>query len=308
MGASFTKEELETAKSADLLDVARALGYTVLKIGKYYTIREMDSIRIYDNRSWYRFSDGTGGTQIDFLTTFTDMDFSEAVSFLLNRNGVFVMKDADPPKEKKFKLPTRAINNERIRTYLMKERSLAEATIDKFIGDDVLYEEKDHHNIVFVGLDEKGIPRCASMRGIYDRREKPFKCDAAGSDKSYGFHMEVKGSNTVRVFEGAIDLMSFYDATRLSSDHLLALGSTADTALSKYVLNHPEIRRVFLCLDNDEPGLKAAKEIRKKFEQRGFYAKILGSPKGYKDYNEWLIATRERQRLHLPAKEYRRKR
>lgn len=51
---SFTKEELAIAKSADLTDVARNLGYTVRKVGNYHSLKEMDSIRIYNRRSWYR--------------------------------------------------------------------------------------------------------------------------------------------------------------------------------------------------------------------------------------------------------------
>ena len=35
---SFTKEELVIAKSVDLTDVARNLGYTVKKVGSYFTL------------------------------------------------------------------------------------------------------------------------------------------------------------------------------------------------------------------------------------------------------------------------------
>ena len=46
----FNEEELWIAKSVDLCEVAASLGYTVKKIGRYYTLKEMDSIRIYDRR------------------------------------------------------------------------------------------------------------------------------------------------------------------------------------------------------------------------------------------------------------------
>ena len=44
----FTEEELRIAKSVDLCAVASHLGYTVRRIGKYHTLKEMDSIRIYN--------------------------------------------------------------------------------------------------------------------------------------------------------------------------------------------------------------------------------------------------------------------
>ena len=53
---SFTNEELAIAKSVDLTVVAENLGYTVRKVGNYHTLKEMDSIRIYDKRSWFRWS------------------------------------------------------------------------------------------------------------------------------------------------------------------------------------------------------------------------------------------------------------
>ena len=59
MDGRFTDEELAIAKSVDLCAVAESLGYTVKRIGKYHTLKEMDSIRIY-NRSGARVI-GTGG-------------------------------------------------------------------------------------------------------------------------------------------------------------------------------------------------------------------------------------------------------
>lgn len=71
----FTEEELSIAKSVDLVEVARSLGYTPKKIGRFYTLKEMDSMRIYDHRNWFRFSGKcesgrNGGSQIDFLREF----------------------------------------------------------------------------------------------------------------------------------------------------------------------------------------------------------------------------------------------
>ena len=40
---SFSAEELALAKSVDLTAVAASLGYTVKKIGRYHTLKEMDS-------------------------------------------------------------------------------------------------------------------------------------------------------------------------------------------------------------------------------------------------------------------------
>ena len=85
----FTREDLMLAKSVDLKAVAASLGYTVKRIGSLYTIAEMDSIRIYPDSHWYRWSGKsstgiTGGSQIDFMMEFAGMDIGEAVSYLLD--------------------------------------------------------------------------------------------------------------------------------------------------------------------------------------------------------------------------------
>ena len=88
MSDRFTEEELNIAKSVDLIEVARSLGYTPKKIGRFYTLKEMDSMRIYDRKNWFRFSGKcesgrNGGSQIDFLREFAGLDVKEAVFWLL---------------------------------------------------------------------------------------------------------------------------------------------------------------------------------------------------------------------------------
>lgn len=88
----FTAEELVLAKQVDLCRVAEHLGYTVKRIGQYHTLKEMDSIRIYDRSHWCRFSrrhdkGENGGSQIDFLRVFAGLDVKEAVFWLLDFAG-----------------------------------------------------------------------------------------------------------------------------------------------------------------------------------------------------------------------------
>ena len=92
MDGRFTDEELAIAKSVDLCSVAESLGYTVKRIGKYHTLKEMDSIRIYNRSHWYRWSrqfdkGNNGGSQIDFLRVFCGMSVKEAVFWLLDFAG-----------------------------------------------------------------------------------------------------------------------------------------------------------------------------------------------------------------------------
>lgn len=295
----ISQEDIARAKRVDLCDVATSLGYTVIRIGCYHTLKEMDSVRIYNRSSWYRWSDGTGGSQIDFLLTFTGMDFTDAVKYLNDRSyEVLPPRLPERKKAPEFFLPEPASDNVRVKSYLTMKRALSEKTVDKFIGNGLIYQDKQYGNAVFVGRDKNGTAQNAMTRGTKEHNGKSYKGDAKGSDKSYGFSVPAKGSDTLRVFEAPIDLMSFYDVTGLESDHLLALLGTWDKPLEKFLSDYPEIHRIILCLDNDEPGKTAADGIEEKYLKRGYVVKNLGSPKGYKDYNEWLIASRAKVKAH----------
>ena len=296
----FTDEELAMAKSVDLCRVAEALGYTVKRIGKYHTLKEMDSIRIYNRTNWYRWSrqgerGNNGGSQIDFLKVFAGMSVKEAVFWLLDFAGIkrIVSEKKAQPESKPFLLPAKASNNMRVIRYLNEKRCISKTTVQWFIDNGLLYESAQYHNAVFLGTDAEGNVKFASMRGTYDKDGRSFKCDVEGNDKRYGFHVEKEGAQFIAVFEAAIDLMSYVDIYHDTGEHLLALGMVADNPLEQYLSDHKEIQGIRFCLDNDEPGRKAAMELAEKYVRAGYSVKVCGPPAEYKDYNEWLVEAKK---------------
>lgn len=301
----FTAEELDIAKQVDLCRVAEHLGYTVKRIGKYHTLKEMDSIRIYDRSHWCRFSrrydkGENGGSQIDFLRVFAGMDVKEAVFWLLDfagyrkeesvrkvQNTIPRQKKEEP--QKPFVLPEFAGSNAYLYHYLEHERGIARPVIDFFVGKGILYEAKDYHNIVFVGTDRDGMPKFASMRGVFDRDGKGFKCDVAGNDKRYGFHLYYGKSRKVIVFEAAIDLMSYITMFPEDRASMVALGMLADTPLETFLEEHPGMEKIQFCLDGDEHGRKATAILQQKYMEKGYQADIFLPPEPYKDFNQWNV-------------------
>ena len=75
MPAFFTQEELAIAKDTDLPDLLSSLGYQVKRVGNYHTVREMDSLRVKNRRSWFRYSEGIGGDAIAFVQHFCQKSF-----------------------------------------------------------------------------------------------------------------------------------------------------------------------------------------------------------------------------------------
>ena len=74
----FTEKEMRLARETDLPTLLTSLGYQVKRIGRYHTTAEMDSLRIKDRRTWFRYSENTGGDAIDFLRRFCGKSFPEA--------------------------------------------------------------------------------------------------------------------------------------------------------------------------------------------------------------------------------------
>lgn len=295
----FTQEEIEIAKRADLCAVASSMGFTVKRVGKYHTIKEMDSIRIYDRTHWYRWSVRNGGSQIDFLKEFGGMDFVEAVQWLLDFVGyrkeqkfagtAVVVKTEKPEPKKAFVLPEYVGSNAYLYRYLEQERGISKEVIDFFVGAGLLYEARQYHNMIFVGTDVTGTPRFASMRGVFDKNGKGFKCDVAGNDKRYGFNVVKEESRRIVVFEAAIDLMSYMTIYPMQKDNMVALGMLADAPLQTFLKEHPDIREIAFGLDNDSHGRKATVELMEKYKANGYLVEDVAPPQEYKDYNEWLV-------------------
>lgn len=305
----FTADELALAKQVDLCRVAEHLGYTVKRIGNYHTLKEMDSIRIYNRSHWCRFSrrydkGENGGSQIDFLRVFAGLDVKEAVFWLLDFAGyrreesVRDIQNLAPAGEKEetkkpFVLPEFAGSNAYLYRYLEHERGIARPVIDFFVRKGILYEAKNYHNIVFVGTDRDGVPKFASMRGVFDKNGKGFKCDVAGNDKRYGFHFHYRDSKEVFVFEAAIDLMSYITMFPEDRASMVALGMLADAPLETFLAEHPETEKIVFCLDNDGPGRKAAEALWRKYGDKGYLVDIFTPPEPYKDFNQWNVEVKK---------------
>ena len=289
----FTAEEMETARDTDLPDLLTFLGYHVKKVGRYFTTREMDSIRIRDRRTWFRYSELRGGDAISFLERFQGMSFTKAVEFLLNYHGGARVHRAPPPppppKEAvPFALPPPNQDNRRVTAYLNQTRCVAPQVIRDFITAGLLYEEGKYHNCVFVGKDGQGKAVYAAKRGTYDKDGTSFRAGVPGSDKEIGFRLPCgEKSMRVFVFEAPIDLMSYCTLHRSVKSNAVALCCLYDGPLDTYLRENPHLRRIDLCLDADEPGRESAERMKAKYTQQG-YSVTVHTPARGKDWNEYL--------------------
>ena len=277
----YTEEQITRANQTNLVSFLNAQGEQLVKSGREYRWKRHDSVTVSGNR-WYRHSQGRGGYPVDFVMEFYNATFPEAVKKLIGEEGEG-RNSTCPAPSPDFRLPEKEENNDRIIRYLTENRGIEKNLVEEWISSGDVYEEKKHHNVVFVGRGADGIPRYAHCRGT---SEIKYRGDVAGSDKSCGFCH--RGTDTqLFVFEAAIDLLSFIQLfpKDWKKRSYLSLGGISSAALMAFLSERPQITSVFLCLDNDRAGNEACEKLAE--EIRDGYSVVRLKP-SRKDWNEIL--------------------
>ena len=306
--AFIPPETIEKARQVDLLTYLKTCEPNELVhiSGSHYCTREHDSLKI-SNGKWYWFSRGFGGyNALDYLIKVKEIPFLEAVERITGQVAYQPQQlhPAKPEKPKVLLLPNASRSTSRVHAYL-RSRGIDAELIDFCIQTGRLYESEPHHNAVFVGLDKYNKPRYANLRGL----GTDFVGDATGSDKRFSFSIPAPGSNTVHLFESAIDLLSYATLVKRNGgnwqrDHLVSLAgvykpkenlqeSSMPLALKRYLSEYSEIRYITLRLDNDATGGRTAKALVSMLSNQ--YEVSVQPPPYGKDYNDYLC-----MRLGLP--------
>lgn len=311
----YTKEQYEAARyNSNALEYARSQGYDLVRQGAYYTMKEHDSMVFTPQGTWFWNSRGVHGTALEFQMYYENKTLTDAVLTLagereLTRPAERPQPAPTPPAaapaepvKATFTLPKRAENFKALFHYLCVDRGLEGDVVKEMIRQNRLYQStfkttsgKFISNAVFVYKDPAGKAVGAFQRGMtaYPGQE-PFKRDAFGSDKRWGWMLEGTGTPTqVAVFEGAIDaasdasLAAIKDGTAWRNIDRISLEGLSFQPLQNYLSTHPNVRSVTLMLDGDEPGRRAAGEIGQKLRAQGYTVEDRVPPFG-KDWNEVL--------------------
>ena len=294
----FTDEQKQLANSVDLAEYLRVRGEKLERVGIEHKLIYYDSSGKHDSitirgSKWFDHKNQTGGGAIKFMQEFYGMDFQTAVQELLGQTVTPLSHS--PPKvsakeeKKEFRLPEANTNMHRVYAYLIKQRFISPDIISHFAKQHTLYEDKEHHNAVFVGVDENGVPRQASKRST-NSYGNSFRITCQGSDTRYSF-AHFGESKRLYVFEAPIDMMSFL--TLYPKDwqkhSCIAMNGVYENAVLAALKNHSNLSEVILCVDNDEGGIEATDRLRDILNENGYSnVKRLAPP--YKDWNEVLKA------------------
>ncbi len=240
-----------------------------------------------------------GGDAIAFVRRFMGKSYPEAVEYLLSGSGGTLITSPPIVKEvKPFELPPKNDTMHRVYAYLVKHRGIDSEVLNTFVKAGMIYESADYHNAVFVGYDMDGVPRHAHKRGT--GQNSTFKGNIDSCIPEYSFHWNGT-SDRLYLFEAPIDMLSFIsmNKTEWQSHSYAACCGVADRVMWQMFEDHPNIKSVFLCMDNDDAGQKADKRISERLTQKGIQSKILVPLK--KDWNEDLLYENEEKEVEEPC-------
>lgn len=304
MSFFYTKETIEKAKKIDLLTYLQ--NFEPDELVRFsrdtFCTKEHDSLKI-SNGKWYWFSRGFGGyNALDYLMKVKDLSFMEAMEKLVGTDDLIVTNNNNLKEQEKISrliLPEKNDNENKVIEYLMKRCIDLEIILD-CINDDLIYETKENHNVVFVGKDFNNNPRYAGIRATNETR---FMYDAAGSDKEFSFRiLSEKKNEVLHIFESSIDLLSYATVLKMCNrnykdENLIALAGVYQPsndkektkiplAVDSFLKKNRYIKRIFLHLDNDDAGRRATEYLKNILKTN--YEVIDGKPFYGKDWNDFL--------------------
>ena len=293
----FTDEEKQLANSVDLEEFLRMRGEKLERVGREHKLIYYDSSGKHDSitirgSTWFDHKNQMGGGAIKFMQYHYGMDFPTAVQELLGQrvtslSSVPLKSTKQSEKQKDFRLPQANTNMHRVYAYLIKQRFIATDIISYFAKQHTLYEDKEHHNAVFVGVDENGVPRQAHKRST-STFGNSFRQTIEGSDTKYSF-AHFGESEKLFVFEAPIDMLSYLTLypENWQEHSYIAMNGVYENAVLTALKGHSNLSEIVICTDNDVGGIDAADRLSDILEEKG-YADIKRILPTNKDWNEDL--------------------
>lgn len=305
---------LDNIKSIPITDLAERMGYTLVRKGRYYSLKEHDSVIIdiqkncfWRNSKFVHGFKGGSGSSIDFFMEFDgEKEYKCAMRKLAQMYGIKGDKlpevtyripkplkskpQMNSPKETgKVLLPPPNCRNDEVFHYLLG-RGISQSVIKYFIARKMLYED-ERKNCVFVSPHKN----FACIRSTGEHR---FVGDCEGSDYDQCLFFKGKtNAKTLYVAESVIDIMSIMTYLQMQEKwygnyaFLALAGTNKIHSLFVHLAQEQQIREVILCLDRDKGGEDADKKAiqgMKEINFKGVWAIQKPPSDGFKDWNDYI--------------------
>lgn len=286
-GTSVTRGEIISARSVSLYDYVLAYHGSLFKrSGQSLFMRDNNSLYIKKGFPGYNdFSSETHGNPIDFLMKYLGYSFLDAVTSL-NRFSTSSYECSQEEQNdsdhqaiaapKPVILPPAADRPFRNMYAYLMGRGIPAWMIRQLEQQDLVYQDRDHNNIVFVSKDKD----YCELRGTFTYADRPFHgCRKAGPDRFWYISPSGGKPETAYVCEAAIDAVSLYLIHKSRGNDkkglYVSIGGVANQQAIQRLKNMLPVK---LAVDNDRAG----KECRDRNPDLPFIIPF------HKDWNEDL--------------------
>lgn len=304
----MTSLKLTDAIKRDILipDFARTIGLTPKKHGMKgkMTLAEHDSLVISEDGKLFKWnSTGKAGSVIDFAMIFLSLNRQEAIATLRGLLGHdnFKRKLGQPPlvaqtaKEKAaFSLPERAKERwTRIYAYLAS-RGICKEVIDYAVKEKLIYQDK-RGNLCFVGYDYNGKACYGNLKSTATGNHFRQYVEGGNAAQRFSIHLIQRNREALFVCEAGVDVLSIMTLLHLSGKDFrqfayLSLDCCDVQPIATHLRENPQLKRVYLCQDNDEGGKQSARQAFDLLRAAGFSGDVIPKLPGAQgdDYNDYL--------------------
>lgn len=276
------KLTFEKARSISIVDTLKKSGHFPKKesekeswFNSPFRKENQPSFKVNNARNhWYDFGTGESGNVIDLIVKMNSCSPLEALQFLTE--GVFSFhKQLITIEEKEYKiLEVKKLENNALLQYI-KSRKI-DIEIAKKHCSEIHYDMKGKKYFAIAFKNDFG---------GYEIRNKYFK----GSFGTKGIRTIINGSNSVSVFEGFIDFLSYLTLKNMPKrdEDFIILNSVA--LIEKALPELKNYRNIFCYFDRDLAGKNTMKTVKENYSN-AINCSFCFSPQ--KDLNDYLINTK----------------
>ncbi|OJT66876.1 hypothetical protein BFP46_22725 [Bacillus licheniformis] len=306
----MSQEVIQAAEAVDIVDFCADNNYDLERLtDKYYRGVDHDSLIIDRKKNrfqWY--STGKYGNSIDFVRTFFDKSFREAVELLTEKKYTHTKQAwVEPRKEFVYDI-IHDKTTEQAEKYLIEQRGIDQEIVHALVSKGLLKQDIKK-NCVFV-WGETGKRVGADLQGTVPMLSKgkrtTFKQIRANSKQHYGFNISLGTPQKLYFFESPIDLLSYWSMNKeMTNCRLISMNGLKEKTVMNMIKHTIRSRGVaptqgvFIGVDNDKAGHKFMDKVKHyRFETKdgkevAFHNLIAGDhqiPRAYIDMYE-LAAT-----------------
>jgi hypothetical protein len=291
------------ANQIDLVDYLLSLGHHPQKIrGNDYwylsPLRQERTASFKVNRKlncWYDHGTGKGGNLVDFGILYHNVSVKQlldrlqhyqAIPFSFHQLFIHEQQQSQKPVGKIQIISIGKITNPGLLEYL-EQRKIPAAIANQFCSE--IFFELHNKKQLAIGFKNE--------HGGYELRSQHFKGSSAPKESRL---IRNESSNSLAVFEGFFDFLSFQTLQKTSPQNLpgltgmqsdfLILNSLSFFENQRQTMDH--YRSIHLLLDRDRRGMEAM-ELASRWSDK--YKDQSHIYKNYKDLNEWLIKSEKQQ-------------